>query len=67
MKEVLTKRFWRGVTKTFYEALEGTPRKGSASHASTEVKPQESRAAEARPSPEVEASSADAGARSKAP
>lgn len=27
MKEVLTKSFWRGVTKTFYQALEGPPSK----------------------------------------
>lgn len=27
MKEVLTKSFWRGVTKTFYEALESPPPK----------------------------------------
>ena len=25
MKEVLTKSFWQGVKKTFYEALEGPP------------------------------------------
>lgn len=27
MKELLSKRFWRDVTKTFYEALEGPPPK----------------------------------------
>jgi hypothetical protein len=25
MKEVLTKKFWQGVKKTFYEALEDSP------------------------------------------
>jgi len=26
MKEVLTRSFWEGVKKTFYEALEGPPK-----------------------------------------
>jgi hypothetical protein len=33
MKEVLTKSFWQGVKKTFYEALEGPPPTDDASHA----------------------------------
>lgn len=60
MKAVLTKRFWRGVTKTFYAALEGPP-------PNAEVKPQQSKAPEAKPSPDVPASSPDVGARPKAP
>jgi hypothetical protein len=36
MKEVLTKSFWQGVRKTYYEALEGPPPKGSASLAPAE-------------------------------
>jgi hypothetical protein len=30
MKEVLTKRFWQDVKKTYYEALEGPPADGKA-------------------------------------
>ena len=30
MKEVLTKRFWQGVKKTFHDALEGQPPEGNA-------------------------------------
>ena len=33
MKEVLTKSFWQGVKKTFYEALEGPPLEDNASQA----------------------------------
>jgi hypothetical protein len=31
MKEVLTKSFWQGVKKTFYEAMEDAPAKKDAS------------------------------------
>jgi hypothetical protein len=31
MKEVLTKSFWQGVKKTYYEALEGPPPENNAS------------------------------------
>jgi hypothetical protein len=31
MKEVLTKSFWQGVQKTFYEAMESEPAKEDAS------------------------------------
>jgi hypothetical protein len=31
MKEVLTKSFWQGVKKTFYEAMESEPAKENAS------------------------------------
>ena len=66
MKEVLTKRFWRGVTKTFYEALEGPPPKSNPSPAPAEVKPDESPADVSGSSPSVQASSADVAAGSKA-
>jgi hypothetical protein len=66
MKEVLTKRFWRDVTKTFYEALEGPPPKSNPSQAPAEVRPHESLADVAASSPSVQASSADVAARSKA-
>ena len=33
MKEVFTKRFWQGVKKTYYDALEGPPPEDSASQA----------------------------------
>jgi len=33
MKEVLTKSFWQGVKKTFYEAMESEPPKEDASQA----------------------------------
>jgi len=33
MKEVLTKSFWQGVKKTFYEAMESEPAKENASQA----------------------------------
>ena len=36
MKEVLTKSFWRGVKKTFYEALEDSPPQESASQTAAE-------------------------------
>jgi hypothetical protein len=34
MKEVLTKSFWQGVKKTFYEAMEPEPAKEDASQVS---------------------------------
>jgi hypothetical protein len=37
MMEVLTKRFWQDVKKTFNEALEGTPVKASYTGGSTEA------------------------------
>ena len=36
MKEVLTKSFWQGVKKTYYEALEGPPPENNASPAPAE-------------------------------
>jgi hypothetical protein len=36
MKEVLTKSFWQGVKKTYYEALEGPPPEDNASPAPAE-------------------------------
>ena len=36
MKEVLTKSFWQGVKKTFYEAMESEPAKEDASQAPPE-------------------------------
>ena len=36
MKEVLTKSFWQGVKKTYYEALEGPPPEDSAPQAPAE-------------------------------
>jgi len=33
MKEVLTKSFWQGVKKTFYEAMESPPVKEDAARA----------------------------------
>lgn len=33
MREVLTKSFWQGVKKTYYEALEGPPPEDNASQA----------------------------------
>lgn len=38
MKELITKSFWRGVTKTFHEALEGAPPKLNSAQA-PEVEP----------------------------
>jgi hypothetical protein len=35
MKEVLTKSFWLGVKKTFYEAMEPEPAKQDASQSPT--------------------------------
>jgi len=35
MKEVLTKSFWQGVKKTFYEAMESEPAKEDASRVPT--------------------------------
>ena len=61
MKEVLTKSFWRGVTKTFYEALEAPAPKGGASQAQSE------KAAEAKPSSDAKPSSRDDSTRSKTP
>jgi len=38
MKEVLTKSFWQGVKKTFYEAMEPEPAKVDAAQAPAGVK-----------------------------
>ena len=38
MKEVLTKRFWEGVKKTFNEALEGPPAKATDPDVPVEAK-----------------------------
>lgn len=35
MKEVLTKSFWQGVKKTFYEAMEPEPPKAKQENAAT--------------------------------
>jgi hypothetical protein len=35
MKEILTKRFWKEVKKTFHDALQGTTPEGNAEPAST--------------------------------
>jgi len=51
MKEVLTKRFWRGVKKTFYEALEDPPPPDSASQVPSEGNLNASSKPEALPSP----------------
>ena len=39
MKEVLTKRFWQDVKKTFDEALEGAPAKANDPGVPAEVHP----------------------------
>lgn len=36
MKEVLTKSFWQGVKKTFYDAVEGPPAEDNASQTPAE-------------------------------
>ena len=51
MKEVLTKTFWRGVRRTFYEALEAPPSKDTASPAAAEGDPKTSSTPEAPSSP----------------
>jgi hypothetical protein len=57
MKEVLTKSFWKGVKKTFYEAMEDAPRqKGDPSKTPVESKPITPPVSEA-PSPVSEAPS----------
>jgi len=53
MKEVLTKHFWQGVKKTFYEALEGPPAGDSASEAPAESNPKASSTIKMRPSQET--------------
>jgi hypothetical protein len=42
MKEVLSKRFWQSVKKTFDEALKGPPPEGNAPKAPAEVNPEAS-------------------------
>ena len=39
MREVLTKSFWQGVKKTYYEALEGRPAEDNASTAPAKDNP----------------------------
>jgi hypothetical protein len=51
MKEVLTKTFWRGVKKTFYEALEDPPPEDSASQTPPEGNPNSSSKSETPSSP----------------
>jgi hypothetical protein len=38
MKEVLTKGFWRGVIKTFNDAMEGAPQQRNDSRTPSEAK-----------------------------
>ena len=54
MKEVLTKSFWQGVKKTFYEAMEDQPPPENASHAPAEPSAAASNADE-KPSPPPDA------------
>jgi hypothetical protein len=49
MKEVLTKTFWQGVKKTFYEALEEPPPKDGAPQLPAEGNQNTSSTAEAAP------------------
>ena len=63
MKEVLTKSFWRGVKKTFYEALEGPPTEDSASQAPPEGNLISSSKSETPSSPSPRASSTDGASR----
>jgi hypothetical protein len=51
MKDVLTKKFWQGVRKTFQEALEDPSLKTGKTEAVAEVEPNVS-TADAPPSPE---------------
>ena len=51
MKEVLTKSFWQGVKRTFYEALEGPPPEGKALQAPAEGNPNAPSASEAASAP----------------
>jgi hypothetical protein len=51
MKEVLTKRFWQSVKKTFDEALEDPPPENNASQAPAEISPKSSSTAENPSSP----------------
>ena len=46
MKEVLTKSFWLGVKKTFYEARDGPPPENSAAQAPVESKEKPASASE---------------------
>ena len=49
MKEVLTKSFWQGVKKTFYEALEDPPPKDDAPQIPAEGNPKTLSTAETAP------------------
>jgi hypothetical protein len=53
MKEVLTKRFWQGVRKTFHDALEGPPVEDNASQAPDEGNLKASSPSEIPSSPSV--------------
>jgi len=48
MKEVLTKSFWRGVKKTFHDALEGPPAGDHTSQAPADDHPKTSSKSETR-------------------
>jgi hypothetical protein len=50
MKEVLTKSFWQGVKKTFYQALEDPPPEGDPALTPTADNPKASPTADAPPS-----------------
>jgi len=54
MKEVLTKSFWQGVKKTFYEAMEPEPAKEDASQAPAAEHQTPSSPQESSPSPRNE-------------
>ena len=51
MKEVLTKSFWQGVRKTFYEALESPPAADKPPQAPAVDAPKTSATAEPPPPP----------------
>ena len=51
MKEVLTKSFWLGVKKTFYEARDGPPQDDNTTKAVEEGKEKPAPAPESPPSP----------------
>jgi hypothetical protein len=51
MKEVLTKSFWQGVKKTFYDALEGPLPEDTAAQAPAEANPNASSTSETPSAP----------------
>ena len=63
MNEVLTRSFWQGVKKTFYDALEGQPPEDKASQLPAADNPNVSSTSEAPSAPSASSEQPEPGTR----